>query len=753
MPVLDEVMKQSVLAYSENDSYGGMIRPDGSVHKEHKNVKSFDNYVGKVNIAGHEYYVRTTVQRSVGESGTHSFFVSDVEVYRNPAESRTIPITSRGTTDYSGIVDAKLQQFSERASSELKLRQANEYLEKMSQGSPEAKREHAEGMAKKFNTSIRIVENPEELTHADKTMQRRMRRSKGYYDPATGEVVVVLPNNANVEDVAATVFHEVVAHKGLRELIGEENYDAFCDEVYDHLKDDLKQQIDEETTRRFVNEPGKGYEHHRRVAVDEMFGRMSEKGFEDFTKAERGIWAKLKAKVLEAINKFLGSLKLPKWVKLGDNELRYMLWKSHERLRTKGDYVERAKDEAKRRELGLGEDISMREHKKMANNEARLNDLDPAADHSAKVIRKIEIAKARLKEVAANYRDRTEPRGFLTDLSESIGAIMSKTGSAYRTFELKDGSVLKIRLSTHNVNSENARSGEPVVSIVIKPKRTTNTFIPDAAKHVEEYVYMREDIRKAPAGTLSKIAESISEMLDTGKYLDKTGLAKENHSELRFRDGETGDIWKDRSVGLEERITNAAIRLANNQSDDLTLRNDAMRAIGGNLTSLRKAMAVQKVFDQTTVKRVADLARILIQHGYMSGLTSGEMQRLLSAVKNSVGHKEVKESVQKIMDIMVNNQLRNAEATLRQLLAIKGSKVDARGVEVQGMLDVDGQRTMEVVKKAMSLSEDDINDRIAEAMNRMSDTDTTIADQAALEYAGLTMALDYVQNIANSRNL
>lgn len=467
--------------------------------------------------------------------------------------------------------------------------------------STEAKSSHAERMSKKFNTPIRIVTDTKELTNDNSERQARMRRSKGFYDPATGEVVIVLPNNANVEDVAETVFHEVVAHKGLREMIGEENYDAFCDEIYKHFKDDLKRQVDKEISRRFVNEPGKGYEHHRRVAVDEMFGRMSEKGFEDFTKAERGIWAKLKAKVLEAINKFLGSLKLPKWVKLGDNELRYMLWRSHEKLRTKGDYVDMARDAAKRDELGLS-------------------------------------------------------------------------------------------------------------------------------------------------------------------------------SDARFRDGETGDIWKDQSIGLEERITNAAIRLSNNQSADLTLRNDAMRAVTNNLQSLlhsmrnrrgtaqsfvgadRKveagvvdAMNAQAMFDRSTVKRVSDLARILMQNGYLSGMTSGEMQRLLSAVKNATAMHDIADSVQKIMDIMVDNQLRNGEVSLRQLLAIRGSKVDARGVEVQGALDVDGQRTMEVVKKAISLTEDDITDRIAEALNRMSDPDQTIADQAAIEYAGLNMALDYVQNIANSK--
>ena len=244
--------------------------------------------------------------------------------------------------------------------------------------STEAKSSHAERMSKKFNTPIRIVTDTKELTNDNAERQARMRKSKGFYAPATGEVVIVIPNNANVEDVAETVFHEVVAHKGLREMIGEENYDAFCDEVYDHLKDDLKEQVDEETTRRFMNEPGKGYAHARRVAVDELLGRMAEKGFEDFTKAERGIWAKLKAKVLEAINKFLGALKLPKWVRLGDNELRYMLWRSHEKLRSRGstpnepsgmDYVDMARDAVKREELGLDRIESVWEREGYANIE------------------------------------------------------------------------------------------------------------------------------------------------------------------------------------------------------------------------------------------------------------------------------------------------------------------------------------------------------------------------------------------------
>ncbi|WP_438590089.1 helicase-related protein, partial [Duncaniella muris] len=99
----------------------------------------------------------------------------------------------------------------------------NARQQEMAQTSPEAKSSHAERMSKKFNTPVRIVADAKELTNTNAERQARMRKSKGFYDPATGEVVIVLPNNADVEDVAETVFHEVVAHKGLREMIGEEN--------------------------------------------------------------------------------------------------------------------------------------------------------------------------------------------------------------------------------------------------------------------------------------------------------------------------------------------------------------------------------------------------------------------------------------------------------------------------------------------------------------------------------------------------
>ena len=222
-----------------------------------------------------------------------------------------------------------------------------------SERSGETMRDTAERLAEKLNTDINIIETAESVTHPDPEKQARRRNAKGWYDPASGQVNIVIGNNANVDDVAATVFHEVVAHKGLREMIGRERYDEFLDEIYDHLRAATKKAVDADAARRFANEPLRGYRQHRRVAMDELLGQLAEKGFEDFTAEEQGIWERLKEKVIEAINGFLGALKLPKWVRLGDNELRYILWRSHEQMRSRDGEVDAVRDEAKREALGL----------------------------------------------------------------------------------------------------------------------------------------------------------------------------------------------------------------------------------------------------------------------------------------------------------------------------------------------------------------------------------------------------------------
>ncbi|MDE5786709.1 MAG: hypothetical protein K2H98_09270, partial [Duncaniella sp.] len=116
IPQLDQILEQAHFAYSRPDEYGGQVRPDGTIHKEHPNVRSFDNYVGKVLMDGKEYYVRITVQDNrSSDSGTHSFMATEVEIYEETANGLSLPITTRARGTIDGIVDAKIREFFESA--------------------------------------------------------------------------------------------------------------------------------------------------------------------------------------------------------------------------------------------------------------------------------------------------------------------------------------------------------------------------------------------------------------------------------------------------------------------------------------------------------------------------------------------------------------------------------------------------------------------------------------------------------------
>lgn len=223
---------------------------------------------------------------------------------------------------------------------------------------------------------------------------------------------------------------------------------------------------------------------------------------------------------------------------------------------------------------------------------------------------------------------------------------------------------------------------------------------------------------------------------------------------MRRRTGYDADDvtrFRDPGLGLEETITKMKAEALQANTNNLQAKRDAMRAIGGNLNHLRQAMARQREYDITTVKSVADLARILMDANLLDDLSKYETKRILGAINNVVGKQDVSRYVQKVMDIMVDNQLRMGANTLGRLLSIRGSHVDARGIEVQGELDPDGQRIAQVVRKATSLPKDNIDIRIAEAINRMSSTDQAIADDATIEYAGLQIARQYVEDITESK--
>lgn len=647
--------------------------------------------------------------------------------------------------------------------------------------------ERVNELAERLHTPVRIIRTDEEVAALPSARQRRM---KGSFNPMTGEVTIVVPNNANMADVENTFIHEVVGHDGLRVLFPEEEkLNNALDELYRVSKDEIRNSIDRMAQKMYDAEvdrlrekkrkeheangedsnasyyadmaeahaeASKKREQFKRDATEEygadLAGRIGEKGFEKMSAEELTFWGKLKYMLQKALQKLLDGLKIPGKKKWGDKEWAFVLHEAYKRKKNGGkpDVFDAADTEVMRRKTGFGETKFSDGHKKSAQlNEAALKHLEPTdVEHAAKVQQKREKAKEALANVAKTYKNTTDSKGFISDLSNSLGLTRGSTGSGYGSFETPNGKVFTIRVSNHNINAANV-GDEPVESIVIKTKRSPNRFHAEDGKFANEYVYFKEDIRKAPAGTLSAIAESISDLLDTGEYHDKTGLAKDNHSPETDPDG--GMKFRNGDMGLDETITQMKIAASQANADNWQAKQEAMKAIGGNLNKLRQAMARQREYDLSTVKSITDLAKVLLDNGLLDDLSKYETKRILSAVNNAHGKQDTSNQVAKVMDIMVDNQLRMGANMLGRLLSTRGSRVDARGIEVQGQLDPDGQTIAQVVRKATSLPKSDIEERIAEALNRMGSDDQAVADEAALEYSGLLLAHQFAEDITDSK--
>lgn len=197
-------------------------------------------------------------------------------------------------------------------------------------------------------------------------LEGREATAKGWYDTKTGQIHVVLSNNADAADVTQTILHEAVAHHGLRELFGHNVMDAFLDSVLAAASQEVKDAI---------NELRRGNGWNFRTATEEYLAGLAERtDFERMTAEERGLFATIRRLFNRALE-FLGL----KNHELSDKELAYTLWCSYQNLKAgeKGRYVAEAERIAMHYKLKAGKnamtDTEKREHSVLLRGE--LNNL------------------------------------------------------------------------------------------------------------------------------------------------------------------------------------------------------------------------------------------------------------------------------------------------------------------------------------------------------------------------------------------
>lgn len=178
---------------------------------------------------------------------------------------------------------------------------------------PSSVENHIEKVARKTGAKVNMVSLVDEITNkAAKAAIEEGRKITGWYDEKTGEVHLYMPNIHDRYTAEKTIWHEVVGHKGMRELFGDERFDKFLREVwYDLDKSEnaaLKKLVDEE--RKF--NPLNIYD-----AIEEGIARLAEDG-----KGEPGFWNGIKNKVSDFLHE-IGYRVAP-----NTKDVKYLLWLS-----------------------------------------------------------------------------------------------------------------------------------------------------------------------------------------------------------------------------------------------------------------------------------------------------------------------------------------------------------------------------------------------------------------------------------------
>lgn len=170
---------------------------------------------------------------------------------------------------------------------------------------------HIEKVAQKTGAKVKMVSSVDEITNkAAKAAIEDGRKITGWYDEKTGEVHLYMPNIHDRYTAEKTIWHEVVGHKGMRELFGDERFDKFLRDVwYDLDKPEnaaLKKLVDEERKYNPLNI----YD-----AIEEGIARLTEDG-----KGEPGFWNGIKNKVSDFLHE-IGYRIAP-----NTKDVKYLLW-------------------------------------------------------------------------------------------------------------------------------------------------------------------------------------------------------------------------------------------------------------------------------------------------------------------------------------------------------------------------------------------------------------------------------------------
>lgn len=632
----------------------------------------------------------------------------------------------------------------------------------------------------KLTDNVTVVDSVDELPNADK-IPARQRRAKGWYDPDTGKIVIVMGNHRSPDDVVRTVLHEGVAHHGLRKLFGK-NFDQFLTNAYGSATKEISEEIDKLAEGKYDGDKNK--------ATEEYLARLAEDT--DFENAEKKPWVhhwfnQIKDAFLDMLKKIgLPGMKEKEGF-LTDNELRYILWRSYKNLSEPGRYrnvfggemakklgvAEPAKvvrmghieDEIPLTILNHNDEIAIRERvQKMSLAEAekaykRIN--DKMLDEDG-----LDIDE-HYEKIKQDWYDAHGLNGIGKVMADALQASMDKYGSGM--VELRWALLDRIEELKASESTPLLREGEEEAD----GKDAVDRMLDEVERRKNMPKYQRVEGSPEPELTPEERQYWKKYEEDLKKWKARNGMkedAQEPMAVPRMNAGESATDYAKRVMDYakekakwktaphvedyrQRRLDKDMLEEAREEEKRYPDSQRAkMRRAAAEYQQIRTRIGQQKAYDKATVKAVTDFAQDLMKMGFGDNLTKGKVSRLLSSVKNATGASSVKKEMDDIMNTLMDSYLLDLENRLVKLSSVKELNQTAQGVEKQGKLELKGQRMIQAFREARQgrWDAETLRERL-EKIDEDIDKDPEGADMYEQEREGFEIALQYVKNIEKSR--
>ena len=389
-------------------------------------------------------------------------------------------------------------------------------------------RARAQEWQQKLGVQVNVIESVDEVKNSAALQAiNEGARVAGWF--SGGKVYVYMPGIEDMADLDKTVVHEVVAHKGLKSLMGDK-FDALCDKVWESMGKEAREKFLRYVNAKDIDAPSVA---EMRAAADEYMAYIAE-GV-DLTDADRTVWQK----IVEFFREFIVSL----GVKMSDADIETLIKASYANLRSN---AEKNNEQTEDRTMFSKKGKGKKNNESPANSKTSESGQPASAKRSASltnvsanVERNVERAN-RLDAIISSIEEIGEmgPHEFLHEVVNAM--LLSEDISTDVSRYAKLGGGVTLRLADHYGKASNYKGRkDEIYNYGLVVKLSNKAFVPDKKVDYLEYVYFPDKLTKERQ---IEIAKGLKAFMETGRYellpkpdkVNPSGKFKQGNG-IRFR--------------------------------------------------------------------------------------------------------------------------------------------------------------------------------------------------------------------------